>query len=183
MPAMTLEYALNINGIKSDETNIDTSIDFASMSGAFIGGTGDYVALFEPTASELEKEGYGYIVASIGELGGNVPYTTYNAKKSYIEQNPDVIEGFTKAIQKGLDYVHNHTSEEIAENIKDYFPDTSDEDLITIVQRYKDIDSWYDTTYISEDDFKHIQEIVKNAGQLDENAPYSKLVDNKYAEK
>ena len=181
MPAMTLEYALNINGIKSDETNIDTSIDFASMSGAFIGG--DYVALFEPTASELEKEGYGHIVASIGELGGNVPYTTYNAKKSYIEQNPDVIEGFTKAIQKGLDYVHNHTSEEIAKNIKDYFPDTSDEDLITIVQRYKDIDSWYDTTYISEDDFKHIQEIVKNAGQLDENAPYSKLVDNKYAEK
>ena len=183
MPAMTLEYALNINGIKSDETNIDTSIDFASMSGAFIGGTGDYVALFEPTASELEKEGYGHIVASIGELGGNVPYTTYNAKKSYIEQNPDVIEGFTKAIQKGLDYVHNHTSEEIAENIKDYFPDTSDEDLITIVQRYKDIDSWYDTTYISEDDFNHIQEIVKNAGQLDENAPYSKLVNNEYAEK
>ncbi len=81
MPAMTLEYALNINGIKSNETNIDTSIDFASMSGAFIGGTGDYVALFEPTASELEKEGYGHIVASIGELGGNVPYTTYNAKK------------------------------------------------------------------------------------------------------
>lgn len=183
MPAMTLEYALNINGIKSDETNIDTSIDFASMSGAFIGGTGDYVALFEPTASELEKEGYGHIVASIGELGGNVPYTTYNAKKSYIEQNPDVIEGFTKAIQKGLDYVHNHTSEEIAKNIKDYFPDTSDEDLITIVQRYKDIDSWYATTYISEDDFKHIQEIVKNAGQLDENAPYSKLVNNEYAEK
>lgn len=183
MPAMTLEYALNINGIKSSETNIDTSIDFASMSGAFIGGTGDYVALFEPTASELEKEGYGYIVASIGELGGDVPYTTYNAKKSYIKQNPDVIEGFTKAIQKGLDYVHNHTSEEIAKNIKDYFPDTSDEDLIKIVQRYKDIDSWYDTTYISEDDFKHIQEIVKNAGQLDENAPYSKLVDNEYAEK
>ena len=183
MPAMTLEYALNINGIKSDETNIDTSIDFASMSGAFIGGTGDYVALFEPTASELEKEGYGHIVASIGELGGNVPYTTYNAKKSYIEQNPDVIKGFTKAIQKGLDYVHNHTSEEIAKNIKDYFPDTSDEDLITIVQRYKDIDSWYDTTYISEDDFKHIQEIVKNAGQLDENAPYSKLVNNEYTEK
>lgn len=183
MPAMTLEYALNINGIKSDETNIDTSIDFASMSGAFIGGTGDYVALFEPTASELEKEGYGHIVASIGELGGNVPYTTYNAKKSYIEQNPDVIEGFTKAIQKGLDYVHDHTSEEIAKNIKDYFPDTSDEDLITIVQRYKDIDSWYDTTYISEDDFNHIQEIVKNAGQLDENAPYSKLVNNEYAEK
>ena len=183
MPAMTLEYALNINGIKSSATNIDTSIDFASMSGAFIGGTGDYVTLFEPTASELEKEGYGYIVASIGELGGDVPYTTYNAKKSYIEQNPKIIEGFTKAIQKGLDYVHNHTSKEITENIKDYFPDTKEEDLINIVQRYKDIDSWYDTTYISEKDFKHIEEIVKNAGELDKEAPYSKLVNNEYAKK
>ena len=181
MPAMTLEYALNINGIKSNETNIDTSIDFASMSGAFIGGTGDYVALFEPTASQLEKEGYGHIVASIGELGGNVPYTTYNAKKSYIEKNPKVIEGFTKAIQKGLDYVHNHSSKDIAQNIKDYFPDTKEEELTTIIQRYKDIDSWYDTTFITEEDFNHIQEIIKNAGQLDKNAPYNKLINNKYA--
>lgn len=183
MPAMTLEYALNINGIKSDETNIDTSIDFASMSGAFIGGTGDYVALFEPTASELEDEGYGYIVASIGELGGNVPYTTYNAKKSYIEENPDVIEGFTKATQRGLDYVHNNTSEVIADVIASYFPDTSKEDLTTIIQRYKDIDSWYETTYISEDDFNHIQEIIDNAGELEEKAPYSELVDNTYSVK
>ena len=181
MPAMTLEYALNKNGIKSNETNIDTSIDFASMSGAFIGGTGDYVALFEPTASELEKEGYGHIVASIGELGGNVPYTTYNAKKSYIEKNPKVIEGFTKAIQKGLDYTHTHTSEEIAKHIQDYFPDTKEKDLIEIIQRYKDIDSWYDTTFISEKDFKHIEEIVKNAGKLDKEAPYNKLIDNTYS--
>ena len=183
MPAMTLEYALNINGIKSNETNIDTSIDFASMSGAFIGGTGDYVALFEPTASELEKEGYGHIVASIGKLGGDVPYTTYNAKKSYIEKNPKIIEGFTKAIQKGLDYVHSHTSKEIAENIKDYFPDTKEKDLIDIVQRYKDIDSWYKTTYIEEKDFKHIQKIVKNAKELDKEAPYKKLVDNTFSKK
>ena len=183
MSATTVEYALNINGINSKETNIDTSIDFASMSGAFIGGTGDYVALFEPTASELEKEGYGYIVASIGELGGNVPYTTYNAKKSYIEKNPKIIKGFTKAIQKGLDYVHNHTSKEIAKNIKDYFPDTKEEDLINIVQRYKDINSWYETTYISEEDFEHIEEIVKNAEELDKNAPYSKLVNNEYSKK
>ena len=183
MPAMTLEYALNINGIKSSETNIDTSIDFASMSGAFIGGTGDYVALFEPTASELEKEGYGYIVASIGELGGNVPYTTYNAKKSYIEKNPKIIKGFTKAIQKGLDYVHSHTSKEIAENIKDYFPDTKEKDLIDIVQRYKDIDSWYKTTYIEEKDFKHIQKIVKNAKELDKEETYKKLVDNTFSKK
>ena len=184
MPEMTFEWALREHGIDPNkDLTIDTSVDFAAMEGAFIGGVGDFVTLFEPNALNVEKAGFGHVVAYVGELGGSVPYTAYNAKKSYIKQNPDVIEGFTKAIQKGLDYVHNHTSEEIAKNIKDYFPDTSDEDLITIVQRYKDIDSWYDTTYISEDDFKHIQEIVKNAGQLDENAPYSKLIDNKYAKK
>lgn len=174
MPAMTLEYALNINGIKSSETNLDTSIDFSSMSGAFIGGTGDYVSLFEPTASELENEGYGKIVASIGELGGNVPYTAYNAKKSYIENNKTTIKKFTKAIQKGLDYVHSHTSKEIAKVIKKQFPDTKN--LENIIQKYKDIDAWYDTTEINEKDFNHIQKIMDNAGKLNKKAPYSKLV-------
>ena len=181
MPAMTLEYALNTNNIKSDEVNIDTSVNFASMSGAFIGGVGDFVALFEPTASELEKEGYGYIVASIGELGGEVPYTAYNAKKSYIEENPEVIEGFTKATQKGLDYVHSHSAEEIAEVITSYFPDNSEEEVADIVQKYIDIDSWYDTTYISKKNFNHIEEIATNAGELEKKAPYNKLVDNTYS--
>ena len=181
MPAMTLEYALNSNGIASDETNIDTSIDFASMSGAFIGGIGDFVALFEPNATDLENQGYGYIVASIGELGGEVPYTVYNAKKSYIEKNPEVIEGFTKATQKGLDYVHSHSAEEIAKVITSYFPDNSEEEVADIVQKYIDIDPWYETTYISEESFNHIQDIVSNAGQLDKKAPYDKLVDNTYA--
>ncbi len=181
MPAMTLEYALNSNGIASDETNIDTSIDFASMSGAFIGGIGDFVALFEPNATDLENQGYGYIVASIGELGGEVPYTVYNAKKSYIEENPEVIEGFTKATQKGLDYVHSHSAEEIAKVITSYFPDNSEEEVADIVQKYIDIDPWYETTYISEESFNHIQDIVSNAGQLDKKAPYDKLVDNTYA--
>lgn len=181
MPAMTLEYALNTNNISSQEVNIDTSIDFASMSGAFIGGIGDYVALFEPTASELEKEGYGYIVASIGELGGEVPYTAYNAKKSYIKNNPRVIEGFTKATQRGLDYVHSHSAEEIAKVITSYFPDNSEEEVAEIVQKYIDIDSWYETTYISKQNFKHIEDIITNAGELDKSAPYNKLVDNTYA--
>ena len=181
MPAMTLEYALNSNGIASDETNIDTSIDFASMSGAFIGGIGDFVALFEPNATDLENQGYGYIVASIGELGGEVPYTVYNAKKSYIEKNPEVIEGFTKATQKGLDYVYSHSAEEIAKVITSYFPDNSEEEVADIVQKYIDIDPWYETTYISEESFNHIQDIVSNAGQLDKKAPYDKLVDNTYA--
>lgn len=183
MPEMTLEWTLKEAGIDKDDLTIDTSIAFASMSGAFIGGTGDFVSLFEPTALQLEKQGYGYVVASLGELGGVVPYTAYNSRKSYIEENPDVIEGFTKAIQKGLDYTHSHSSSEIAEVISDYFPDTSKNDLEIIVQRYKDIDSWFDTTYINENDFNHIQEIAENASQLDKWAPFDKLVDNKYNKK
>ena len=183
MPAMTLEYALNQNGLKTEDVNFDTSIDFAATTGAFIVGTGDFVSLFEPSALQLEKQGYGYVVASVGELGGIVPYTAYNAKKSYIEDNPKVIEGFTKAIDKALEYVHNHESEEIAEHIIDYFPDISMNDLITIVDRYKYIDAWFDNTYISEADFNHIQEIMENAGELTEKAPYDKLVDTSFSKK
>ncbi len=184
MPEMTLEWTLKEAGldVKSDLT-IDTSIAFASMSGAFIGGTGDFVSLFEPNALQIEKQGYGYVVASLGELGGVVPYTAYNARKSYIEQNPDVIKSFTKATQKGLDYVHSHSSSEIADVIIKYFPDTSRTDLEKIIERYKNIDSWFDTTYITEDNFNHIQEIAKNAGQLDNFAPFDKLVNNDYAKK
>ena len=182
MPEMTLEYTLTEAGIDpKNDLNIDTSVEFAAMSGAFIGGTGDFVSLFEPNALQLEQQGYGYVVASLGELGGVVPYTAYNAKKSYIEDNPDVIEGFTKAIQKGLDYVHSHTSKEIAEIILDYFPDISKNDLETIIDRYKGIDSWFTTTYITEENFNHIQEIAENAGQLDKRAPFDKLVNNTYS--
>ncbi len=182
MPEMTLEYTLTEAEIDpKTDLNIDTSIEFAAMSGAFIGGTGDFVSLFEPNALQLEQQGYGYVVASLGELGGVVPYTAYNAKKSYIESNPDVIEGFTKAIQKGLDYVHNHTSKEIADVILDYFPDISLNDLETIIDRYKGIDSWFTTTYITEENFNHIQEIAENAGQLDQRAPFDKLVNNTYS--
>lgn len=182
MPEMTLEWTLTQAGIdvKNDLT-IDTSIAFASMAGAFIGGTGDFVSLFEPNALQLEQQGYGYVVASLGELGGVVPYTAYNAKKSYIENNPEIIEGFTKAVQKGLDYTHSHTAEEIAEVILDYFPDISKNDLTKIVQRYIDNDSWFTTTYISEENFNHIQAIAENANQLDKRAPFDKLVNNTYA--
>lgn len=175
---MTLEYALNINGIKTSEVNFDTSIDFASTTGAFIGGTGDYVSVFEPTASALEKQGVGYIVASIGELGGVVPYTAFNARKSYIEENEDIIKGFTKAIQKGLDYVKEHSSSEVAEKISSYFPDTSLNDVTSIVERYRNIDAWFDSTAISEKDFDHVMDIMENAGELTKKAPYDKLVTN-----
>ena len=183
MPAMTLAYTLNNNDIKLDELNFDTSIAFASMSGAFIGGTGDYVALFEPTALQLEKQGFGYVVASLGELGGEVPYTTFMTKKSYLEDNKEIIQGFTKAIQKGLDYVFTHTDKEVAEVITSYFPDTSMNDLTEVIKRYRDADSWYRTTYITKEGFDRVQDIMDNSDKLEKKAPYDKLVNNEYNKK
>ena len=177
MPEMTLEYILTKNGInpKTDIT-LDTSIAFSAMEGAFISGTGDFVSLFEPSATKIEQEGFGYIVASLGELGGNVPYTAYNARISYIENNPEIIEKFTRAIQKGLDYVNTHTSKEIAEIIKDEFPDTNISDLATVIERYKSVDTWPTTTEFTEESFNHLQDIMINAGELKEKVNYKDLV-------
>ena len=183
MPAMTLAYTLKEHGIDLTDLNFDTSIAFASMNGAFIGGTGDYVTVFEPSGLQIEKEGSGYVVASLGKLGGEVPYTTFQAKKSYIENNKDVIKGFTKAIQKGLDYTFSHSNSEIAEKISEYFPDTSIEDLTEVVKRYKENDSWYKTTYITEKGFKRVQDIMKNSNKLDKKVNFNTLVNNEYNKK
>ena len=184
MPEMTLEYILKKHNInpKKDLT-IDTSIAFSAMSGAFIGGTGDFVTLFEPNALSLEKNNFGYIVASLGELGGEVPYTVYNAKKSYIDKNKDIILGFTKAIQKGINYVKSHEAKEIASVILNYFPDVSLDDLTIIIERYKKIDSWYDNVLITEENFNHVQDIMESAGELTKKAPYDKLVTTYFAKK
>lgn len=182
MPEMTLEWILKENGINpKKDTMIDTSVAFAAMSGSFISGNGDFVTLFEPNALKLEQEGYGYVVASLGELGGDVPYTVYNARKSYIEQNQETVESFVKAIQKGLDFTHNHNSEEIAKIILDYFPDTSLNDLIKLIERYKSIDSWYKTTYITEESYNHVLEIIDNAGELKNKPLYKDLVNNNFS--
>lgn len=178
MPAMTLNYTLHENNVKN--LVVDTSVDFASLSGAFIGGQGDFVTLFEPNALKLEQEGFGYVVASIGELGGEVPYTAFNALKSYIKENPEIIEKFTKALQKGLDYTFDHSSSEIAKILVDYFPDTSLNDIEETVERYRKSDSWYRTTYITEDGYYHMQEIVDYNGFLTKKVDYSILVDNTY---
>lgn len=181
MPEMTLEWTLKENGIDpNNDLTIDTSIAFAAMGGAFIGGTGDFVTLFEPNATEMEKQELGYIVAYLGELGGEVPYTAYNARRSYIEENPEVIEGFSKAIDKALKYVDSHSAEDIANNIIDYFPDTALNDLVTIIDRYKKGDAWRDNISITEDEWKHIQEIIIEAGELDEYVSYDDLIYNKY---
>ena len=177
MPEMTFEWALREAGIdpKKDLT-IDTSVAFAAMGGAFIGGTGDFVTLFEPTALEIEQQGYGYVVASIGELGGIVPYTSYSARISYIEENPEIIKKFTNAIQKGLDFVHENDSETIAKSILSFFPDTSLEDLTKVVERYKKQDTWPKTTDFTKESFEHLQQIMIASGELDETVPFEKLI-------
>lgn len=179
MPEMTFEWALKQNGIDPDkDLEIDTSVAFSAMSGAFIGGQGDFVTLFEPNALEIEQEGYGYVVASIGELGGVVPYTSYSARKSYIEDNEELISNFTKAIQKGLDFVNEHTDKEVAEAILDQFPDTSFNDLEKVIKRYREIEAWPSTTNFSKKSFDHLQEIMISNGELTSKVPYSKLIYN-----
>lgn len=183
MPAMTLAYTLHENNISLNDLKFDTSIAFASMSGAFIGGTGDYVTVFEPTGLQLEKNKNGYVVASLGELGGVVPYTTFNTKLSYFNENPDIIKSFVTALQKGLDYTFSHTDEEIATLISDYFPDTSKNDLIEVVKRYRGADSWFKTTYITKEGFDRVKEIMKYSDELDKDTPFNKVVNNKYSRK
>ena len=177
MPEMTFEWALREAGIdpKKDLT-IDTSIEFAAMSGAFISGIGDFVTLFEPTALEVEQQGYGYVVASIGELGGVVPYTSYSARISYLEKNPEIIENFTKAVQKGLDFVHNNDSETIAKSILEFFPDTALNDLTDAVERYKKQDTWPKTTTFTKDSFNHLQKIMIASGAIKEPVDYDSLI-------
>ena len=177
MPEMTLEWALSDAGIDpKKDVNIDTSVAFSAMSSAFIGGTGDFVALFEPNALELEKEGYGYVVASLGELGGVVPYTAFFARDSYLNENKELIENFDKAIQKGIDFVHNSSDKKVAEAIIDQFPDTSTDDLTKIVKRYRSIDAWPDNTEFTREEFDHLQDIMINAGELDSKVPFSDLM-------
>ena len=177
MPEMTFEYALKQNGIDpKNDVNIDTSVAFPAMSGAFIGGQGDFVTLFEPNATDVEKQGYGYVVASIGELGGVVPYTSYSARESYIEKNKELIKNFDKVIQKGLDYVKNHTDKEVAQTILKQFPDTSLNDLESAVKRYRENDTWPETTKFSEESFNHLQDIMIDNGALEEKVDYDKLM-------
>ena len=184
VPYMTLEYVLKQNGINPQtDLVLDDSIKFDLMAGAFAGGDAEYVTLFEPTASMTEDAGKGYIVASVGEASGEVPYTAYCAKKSYIENNSDIIEGFTRAIYKGEQWVKEHTAREIAEKVVDFFPDTTVNSLETAVQKYKDIDAWKENPILEEAAFDKLQLIMTEAGELDVKAPYDKIVNNAFAEK
>lgn len=183
VPYMTLEYVLRKNGIDPEKDLIlDDSIKFDLMAGAFASGDADYVTLFEPTASMTEQQAKGYIVASVGEAAGEIPYTAYFTKKSYIANNEDTIQNFTNAIYKGQKWIKKHTSKEIAEAIASFFPDTDIEQLETAVQSYKDIDAWNDTPVLTQESFERLEEVMIMAGELEENVPYDKIVNNKYAE-
>ena len=184
VPYMTLEYVLKKNGINPQtDLVLDDSIKFDLMAGAFTGGDAEYVTLFEPTASMTQDAGKGYIVASVGEASGEVPYTAYCAKKSYIANNQAIIEGFTRAVYKGEQWVKEHSAKEIAEKIQSFFPDTSLNSLETSVQKYKDIDAWKENPVLKEEAFDKLQEIMTEAGELDQKAPYDKIVNNTFAEK
>ena len=184
VPYMTLEYVLKQNGINPQtDLVLDDSIKFDLMAGAFAGGDAEYVTLFEPTASLTEEAGKGYIVASVGEASGEVPYTAYCAKKSYISKNSDLIERFTRAVYKGEQWVKTHSAQEIAEKIQSYFPDTTLESLATAVQKYKDIDAWKENPVLKQNAFDKLQLIMTEAGELETKAPYDKVVNNTYAEK
>lgn len=184
VPEMTLEYVLKKNGVvPGKDVSVDTSVQFALMAGAFTGGSGDYVALFEPVASTLEREGKGYIVASIGKDSGEIPYTSYYAKKSYIRKNPEIIQKFANAIYRGQLWVDTHTPEEIADAIKESFPD-SDKELLTVVaKRYKEQDTWNKTPAMKKEALGLLQEVMKEAGELKKEAPFESIVDNSFAEK
>ncbi len=184
VPYMTFEYLLKEKGLNpKTDLNLDDSIQFSLMAGAFSGSDAEYVTLFEPTASMIEAENKGYILASVGEESGDIPYTAYCAKSSYIAENEEMIEKFTRAIQKGLTWVKEHSSKEIAETILDSFPDTDVSMLTSSIERYKSIDAWKDTPVMNEESYNRLQDIMSEAGELNMRAPFDKVVNNTYAQK
>ncbi len=180
MPELNFENALKNAGVSKKDVEINTSVDFASLTSAFISGEGDYVNLFEPNATKLVGMGFGHVVASIGEKSGEMPYTAFNARKSYIENNKDIVTKFTNAIAKGLEFCKDKSEKEIAETIIGQFPDTSIKDMETIVKRYKDADSWLDNPHIDEKLFENLEDIMIDSKQIEKYVPFDDLVENIY---
>lgn len=184
MPEMVFEYILKQQGIDPEkDLEINQSIDFGSTAAAFSGGLGDFSVEFEPSATALEKEGAGHVVASLGVDSGYVPYTSYCAKSSYMEENPEVMQKFTNALQKGMDYVQSHTPEEIAKVIAPQFSETDLETIITIVKRYHEQDTWKENLIFEKESFELLQDILEDAGELNQRVKYENLVTTEYAEK
>lgn len=183
MPEMTLEYVIKEHGLTpGEDVNVRTDIQFDVLAGSFVGGEGDYVSLFEPVAAALEKEGKGYVVASIGEEAGYIPYTCYSTTKNIMNEDPKLVQKFTNAIYKAMIWVQDHSSEEIAEAVKPQFPDTEDDVLIALIERYKNQDSWKPNLIITKEGLDHMMDIMELAGELDIRADYNEIVTTKFAE-
>lgn len=182
MPQMVFEYVLKQQGITPEkDLTIDKSIDFGSTAAAFSGGNGDFSVEFEPGATNLEKEGSGYVVASLGVDSGYVPYTAFSAKESYIKKHPELIQSFTNALQKGMTYVNNHSATEIAKVIAPQFKDTDEATIAMIVERYQEQDTWKDDLVFTKDSYKLLLDILEEAGVLTDRPPYQDLITTTYA--
>jgi len=184
MPQMVFEYILKQNGLKPfEDVEIITNLQFTATAGAFVSGTGDYTIEFEPTASTLEEQNNGYVVASLGTASGKVPYTVFMASKEYIENNPEIIQKFTNAFYKGQVWVKEHSPEEIAEVIHPQFKETDKELLVKIIRRYKEQDTWCETPIMDPEGLELLQDILESAGELDKRVPYDAIVTTEFAEK
>jgi NitT/TauT family transport system substrate-binding protein len=182
MPFMALEYVTRQAGlIPGEDVDFDNSIAFAAMVGAFLGGTGDFVTAFEPVASTIVLEGRGYVVASVGEASGEIPYTAYYALASFIEANPDIIQGFTNAIYRAQIWVQENSAAEIARVIRPFFPDADPVILESAIARYKEIDAFSSNPVMTADSFDRLQRVMESAGELTRRAPFERLVDNRFA--
>lgn len=180
MPLMMFEYALKESGINKDELTINKSVEFSGLTGAYIAKEGDFVNLFEPNASKLEKENYGCVLASLGNITGVVPYTAFYANENYINENKDIFKKFNNALNKGLKFVHENDSKTIAKTIKKEFPDTSIEDLEMQIERYKQADSWYDNTYININDYYRLIDIMIYGKAINKKFTVETLVTNEF---
>ncbi len=183
MPNMTLEYVLRKNGLDPrKDLNVRTDVQFGVMAGAFAAGEADYTTLFEPTASMIEKEGVGYVVASVGAESGYIPFTAYSAKESYIDENSDIIQKFTNAIYRSMLWVDSHSNEEVAKSLHPHFPDTDLEILTIVADRYRSIDAWAPNPVLSKEGLDRLQDVMIEAGELEERVPYEELVITNFAE-
>ena len=184
IPEMALEYVLKQNGLNPEnDVKMVTNVDFTATAGAFKSGIGDYVALFEPTATMLEKDGAGNIVSSIGNEAGNISYTCFYTTKSYMDENPDIIQKFTNAIYKGQQWVQQHTSEEVADSIISFFPGTDKEVIVKVIDNYKNIEAYSETPEVSEDGLNKLMDIIQGYDEslITERPDFNIIVNNSFA--
>lgn len=180
MPLMMFEYALHMSNVNKQNVKIDTSVEFAGLTGAYIAKQGEFVNLFEPNATTLENQKLGCVLSSLGNLTGNVPYTTFYAKEEYIKNNKELIKKFNKALNKGLEFTKNNNSETLAKVIQNQFPDTNLQDLTNIIERYKNIDAWYDNTIININDYDRLQDIMIYGKSIESKIDSNTLITNEF---